>query len=87
VDWLKRYTSDAQRSMMFFTQGGFLFAAGLMVILLVEKLIQPSLHQEIAALAGLALAVVGALISLWGYLGISLFKILLYVLEPKNPDE
>ena len=87
VDWLKRYTGDAQRSMMYFTQGGFLFAGGLMVILLVQKLMQASIQQELAALVGLILASVGAAIALWGYLGISLFKILIYLLEPRNTDE
>lgn len=84
VTWLKRHTEDDRQSLARFTTGGFSFAAGMMVIILADQLLDPSLSQEWVSLIGLILVVIGALTALWGYLKISLFKILLYLLETKN---
>ena len=85
--WLQRYTGDPRRSLSLFTGGGFGFVFGMMIILISERLMNASLNQELVALAGLLMTIVGALIALWGYLGISLFKILIYLLERKTNNE
>lgn len=85
LHWLKKHTSDDLRSMTFFTSGGFLFTLGLMTILLANQLLEPSLNQEVVALIGVVFVAVGSIVALWGYLGISLFKLFIYLLE-KNHD-
>jgi len=85
--WLQRYTGDPRRSLSLFTGGGFGFVIGMMIILISERLMSASLYQELAALAGLLITIIGALIALWGYLGISLFRILIYLLERKTKNE
>lgn len=71
--------------MRLFTTGGFLFAAGLMAVLLSDQLLEPSLGQEWVALIGLLVFSVGIVAALWGYLGISVFKVLIFLLD-RNHD-
>ena len=86
-DWLQRHTGDPRRAMALFTGGGFGFVIGMMIILISERLMTPSLNQELAALAGLLVTSIGTVIAFWGYMGISLFKILIYLLERKSNHE
>ncbi len=67
-----------------FTTGGFVFCAGLMVILLADALLAPSLQQELTTLLGLLLMGLGSFFALMGYLAISLLRILLFLLEPSH---
>lgn len=84
VVWLRDQTRSPARALKRFTTGGFVFALGMMLILLAQGLIPPGLIQEVVALLGLCVLTIGGLYALTGYLAISLFRILLYVLEPKN---
>ncbi len=87
ADWLKHYSPSPAKSLGFFTGGGFLFAGGLMVILLAEKFASDGLTQEIIALFGLIMVSIGGSIALWGYLNISLIKVIIYILEPNSNDD
>lgn len=81
VDWLKKQTDDDRQSIAGFTSGGFIFSAGMMTIILADRLMLPSLRQEWVTLIGLILVFLGAARALWGYLRISLFKIMLLLLD------
>lgn len=85
VQWLKQQTENPARAIRLFTSGGFAFSLGLFIIIVAERLIMPSLQQELAALLGLLILSLGAAVALWGYLGLSLFKIALYILEKEEP--
>ena len=85
VHWLRKQTDDDRQSISGFTGGGFIFAAGMMAIILADRLMPPSLSQEWVTLIGLLFVFAGAARALWGYLRISLFKILLLLLD-KNHD-
>lgn len=82
--WLKDRTPEPDVALKRFTTGGFVFCAGLMVILLADAMLAPSLQQELTTLLGLSLTGLGALIALAGYLAISLLRILLFLLEPSH---
>lgn len=82
VGWLRRRTESPRQALKQFTTGGFIFCAGMMVVVLTDKLIAPSLMQEAVSLFGLALIFAGGLYALGGYLALSLFRVLLYLLEP-----
>lgn len=86
INWLKKRTEDPRKALSTFTTGGFIFAGGFLTMLMSDQLITPSLVQEIIALIGLIAASAGALYALWGYLAISLFKIILYILDNDEPD-
>ena len=86
VRWLKQQTSDPRQSLRRFTQGGLGFAIGMMVIILVEQLMPAGIMQEICALFGLLLTIAGGLRALWGYLSLSLFKLLLYILDQDSRE-
>lgn len=82
IAWLRRRTESPRRALKQFTTGGFIFCGGMMVIVLSDRLLPASLSQESLALIGLALVVAGGLYALGGYLALSLFRVLLYLLEP-----
>jgi hypothetical protein len=67
-----------------FTTGGFIFCAGIMMVLLSDRLMIPGLQQEIVTFLGLVLIGSGIIIAVTGYLAISLFRILLFLLEPSH---
>jgi hypothetical protein len=81
LKWLKDYASNDRRSLMLFTRGGFAFAIGMMLIVLADQLFDSSIQQELIALTGLMAVIAGGIVSLWGYLGISLFKVLIELLD------
>lgn len=87
VAWLKDNATNPREALARFTTGGFIFACGIMLIVLVDNLLPDSLNQELLALLGLILTIGGALYSTWGYLGISLFKIILYILDTDETNQ
>lgn len=84
LEWLRRQTASPVRALKRFTGGGFVFAFGAMLILLAQRFISPGVAQEVAALVGLCILMVGAAYALSGYLALSLLRILRYLLEPVN---
>ncbi|WP_132701330.1 hypothetical protein [Reinekea marinisedimentorum] len=82
--WLQKHTQNGPRAIKQFTSGGFIFAAGMMAIIFADKLIISSLEQELVALGGLILVITGAALALWGYLSMSLFKILIHLLKRRT---
>jgi len=84
LTWLRRQTDSPARALKRFTTGGFVFAGGMMLVLLAGRLMPPSLGQELVVLFGLLLAALGGLYTLSGYLAISLFRVLRYLLEPRE---
>lgn len=84
LDWLRHQTASPVKSLKRFTTGGFVFAGGMMMVLLAGRLIAPSLTQELLVLAGLLMTTLGGLYALSGYLAISLFRVLRFLLEPRE---
>lgn len=62
-------------ALMKLIQGGLLFAFGVLVIFVADKVIMPSVYQEIIAGFGLLIAAAGVLWSLIGYLSMSVLRI------------
>ncbi len=87
LDWLKQHTQDAHRALSQFTGGGFLFVSGIMIILLADRMIPDGIKQEMIALFGLVLVILGAILALWGYMSISIFRVLTILLERPNNDD
>jgi len=82
INWLHRQANKPQQHIRRFSGGGILFSLGLGMILYVEKTMLPSLQQELAAGFGLLLAALGIAIAFWGYVGLSVLRILIYFLPP-----
>lgn len=76
--WVQKRADEPVRNMRLFTSGSMIFIAGMMCIVLAERLMVPSLQQELLAAAGVLIGVIGALRALYGYLAIGLFKLLQY---------
>ncbi len=57
--WLKPYLDDPRKIFKLFATGAVLFFIGLATIVWAEKMIPPSLQQEVAALAGTAVGGLG----------------------------
>ncbi|PTY36912.1 hypothetical protein BGP77_06405 [Saccharospirillum sp. MSK14-1] len=83
VEWLRRRTESPRQALKQFTTGGFIFCAGMMIIVFTDKLVAPSMTQEAISLFGLLLIVAGGLYALGGYLALSVFRVLLFILEPR----
>jgi uncharacterized membrane protein YcjF (UPF0283 family) len=73
---LKRQMHNDRRYLGLFVWGAVGFFFGLGIVIGVDRLLLPSWQQEMTALAGLALASIGGLAALIGYIALSLFRIL-----------
>ncbi|MCJ8313984.1 MAG: hypothetical protein HRU38_18385 [Saccharospirillaceae bacterium] len=62
-------------------KGSYLFTLGMMVMIWTNKLAEPSLQAELITLSGLIVLIFGIIVSLRGYMALSLFRILRYFLE------
>jgi len=62
-------------------KGSYLFALGMMVMVWTNKLAEPSLQAELITLAGLIVLIFGIIVSLRGYMALSVFRILRYFLD------
>ena len=84
TSWLEKHTQNGPRAIQQFTTGGFIFAAGMMIIVLADKLLISGLKQELISFIGLTLVIIGSALALWGYLGMSLFKVLIHLLKRRS---
>lgn len=69
------------RALRRFSTGVMIFTLGVVGILLSEALLRPSLEQEYAAFMALLIAGLGALRAMLGYAGMSIARILYYLLN------
>lgn len=85
LKWLNKWaTTEMQhqpRALRRFSTGVMIFTLGVVGLLLTESLIRPSLEQEIAALLALVVAGIGIARASLGYAGMSIARILYYLLN------
>lgn len=85
--WLERQIKAPRLALQRFTTGGFIFSGGFMLLILAEQRFPDSLGKEIAALFAIVLICLGGLIALRGYLALSVFKVLYYLLSSNSPSD
>lgn len=81
---LKR-AEDPRKNLLMFGAGTLMFFAGCGLLIWANQKIPDSLTQEWIALAGLAIAALGALIASVGYISLSLLRIIRFMQSDK-PD-
>lgn len=64
-------------------QGGLMFVFGVLILMVADQVLQPSISQEIIALLGLIIAGVGLTWTLIGYLSMSVLRIY-YMIKKKD---
>ncbi|WOD06826.1 hypothetical protein [Marinomonas sp. GJ51-6] len=64
-------------------QGGLMFVFGVLILMVADRVLQPSISQEIIALLGLIIAGVGLIWTLIGYLSMSVLRIY-YMIKKKD---
>ncbi|MEO9273959.1 hypothetical protein ABFY09_03785 [Marinomonas sp. 5E14-1] len=64
-------------------QGGLMFVFGVLILMIADRILQPSISQEIIALLGLMIASVGLIWTLVGYLSMSVLRIY-YMIKKKD---
>ena len=80
-DWIIEQSEKTGDNFALLVKGSYLFALGMMVMVWTDKLAQPSLQSELITLAGLLVVIFGIIISLRGYLALSIFRILRYFFD------
>lgn len=74
--WLRRRAYQDKANLRLFITGASLFFAGLGLVVLSNRWLLPSLHQEVLVLIGLVIAAVGGLLALLGYLALALLRVI-----------
>lgn len=69
----------------FFVGGAVLFFCGIAALYMANSRLQPSLDQELVALGGLLVAGIGALLAAFGYIGLSLIRVLRLISNHDDP--
>jgi hypothetical protein len=74
--WLKRRADDHKGNLLLLISGAGLFFLGTGLIVWVEQYMESSVGQELIALSGMLLCAIGGSIALFGYLGLSLLRLI-----------
>lgn len=74
--WLRQRANMPQQNFRLFVIGALVFFLGVATIVLCNKMMLPSLRQELMVMLGLIIAVVGGAAASMGYLALSLLRIL-----------
>ncbi|MCA6064275.1 hypothetical protein [Thalassolituus marinus] len=82
--WLRQRANMPQQNFRLFVMGAFVFFLGVATIILSNKMMLPSLRQELMVMLGLVVAVVGGAAATLGYLALSLLR--LFTLFDKKDD-
>jgi hypothetical protein len=85
--WLEKQTKSPRLALQRFTTGGFIFSAGLMLLIIADQRFPDSLGKELAALLAIILIALGGLIALRGYLALSVYKVLYHLLSSNSSSE
>lgn len=73
--WIEQQQGKERRYLTWFSIGATLFFAGTGIMLFADQRLIPSLTQELVVLAGLCLAIAGALTAACGYLMLTLLRV------------
>lgn len=85
--WLERLLKQAdnvQQNLTWLLAGFTSCMLGLLLIIMAEYLFGQSLTQELVALLGLGLVGVGVLVAAAGYIGLSLLRIVRFLIKDKD---
>lgn len=82
--WLRERADMPQQNFRLFVMGAFVFFLGIGTIVLSNKMMLPSLRQELTVMLGLVIAVIGGITATLGYLALSLLRI--FTLFDKKDD-
>lgn len=85
--WLERLLKQAdnvQQNLTWLLAGFTSCMLGLLLIIMAEYLFGQSLTQELVALLGLGLVGIGVLVAVAGYIGLSLLRIVRFLIKDKD---
>jgi len=74
LSWINRQADNQQQNIWIFTCGAVLFFIGMGLILFADHSLAPSLAQELIALFGLLLSIVGGSTAAFGYISLSVLR-------------
>ncbi len=86
-DFLIRRADNVQQNFRIMLVGGGVFLVGFLTLGITEFLFRSSLTQELFALAGLILAVIGVIITAFGYISLSILRIFRFLLTDTQQDK
>lgn len=86
-DGLIRRADNVQQNFRIMLVGGGLFLTGFMILGVTEFLFRSSLTQELFALAGLVLTIIGVIVTAFGYISLSILRIFRFLLTDSQQDK
>lgn len=84
---LIRRADNIRQNLNILLAGIGLFMLGFILLVVAEFLLQSSLTQEIIALAGLTVAIIGAAVAAFGYISLSILRILRFLLTDNSSGQ
>ncbi|MDK2779129.1 MAG: hypothetical protein KYX62_15860 [Pseudomonadota bacterium] len=74
--WLLERANKDRENLRLFVIGAFVFFTGLAVVVLADRMMLPSLKQEILVLCGLFVTGVGGILAAMGYIALGILRII-----------
>ncbi|MFC6671416.1 hypothetical protein [Marinobacterium aestuariivivens] len=84
--WLLARADKPRQNLSLLLAGFGLFAPGLGLVLLAERLLQDSWQRELLALLGLILVGTGSILAAFGYLCLSLLRLYRFLNDDRTHD-
>ena len=76
--WSTAQRTKQKENLARLISGAYVFCAGMMIMVLANRFVEPSIQQEWLALAGLVIVILGGLRALHGHIGLSIAPVLSY---------
>lgn len=80
---IMKFGENPKLALIKMIQGGLMFVFGVLILMVADRVLQPSISQEIIALLGLIIAGIGLIWTLIGYLSMSVLRIY-YMIKKKD---
>lgn len=74
LTWINRQGDNQQQNVWIFTCGAVIFFIGMGLILFADNSLAPSIAQELIALLGLLLSILGGIAAAFGYISLSVLR-------------
>ena len=84
---LIRRADNIRQNLNILLAGIGLFMLGFILLVVAEFLLQSSLTQEIIALAGLTVAIIGTAVAAFGYISLSILRIFRFLLTDNSSGQ
>lgn len=87
LNWLIKRAENHKNNLLMLITGAGVFFVGVALIIWVNHAIPSSVEQELIALSGMIMCIIGSIVAFLGYLGLSILRLIKFFNDDINPPD